>query len=116
MAFKVLRSRQCDRDLELIFDHLVESYHAIGDDMADALERAAERIGQIETSMARLATAPFQGALRPDIMHGLGNVTKANAVIYFTVNEDKEEIRILALFFGGQDHQRHMLKRMIQDI
>jgi len=109
MAFKVLRSRQCDRDLELIFDHLVESYHAIGDDMADALERAAERIGQIETSMARLATAPFQGALRP-------NVTKANAVIYFTVNEDKEEIRILALFFGGQDHQRHMLKRMIQDI
>lgn len=116
MGFKDLRSRQCDRDMELIFDHLVESYAAFGEDLAEALGRAASRIRQIETSMSGLANAPFQGTLRPDIMQGLRNVTNHNAVIYFTVNEDENEIRILALFFGAQDHQRHMLKRMIQDI
>ncbi len=106
MAFKVLRSRDCDRDMELIFDHLVESYMGLGDDMATALDRAASRMRQIEESMSRLAKAPFQGTLRPEIMPGLRNVTKESAVVYFTVDEEVEEIRILALFFGGQDHQR----------
>jgi plasmid stabilization system protein ParE len=45
-------------------------------------------------------------------MPGLRNVTKDSAVVYFTVDEDLREIRILALVFGGQDYQRHMLKRM----
>ena len=63
--------------------------------------------------MAVLARAPFQGTLRPEVMSGLRNVTKDSAVIYFTVHEEVEEIRVLAVFFGGQDHQRRMLIRLI---
>ncbi len=113
MGFRVLRSRQTDRDLELIFDHLLESYHALGDTSEQALERAAIRIRKIEDDMEALAKAPFQGTLRPELMPGLRNVTKDGAVIYFTVYEEVEEIRVLALFFGGQDHQRYMLTRLI---
>lgn len=115
MAYKVLRSRDSYGDLEFIFDHLVESYAALGDSLESALDRAADRILQIEGSLASIAKAPFQGTLRPEILAELRNVTKENTIIYFTVSEEFEEIRILAFFFGGQDHQRHMLKRMAQE-
>ena len=113
MAYKVLRSRDSDRDLELIFDHLVESYNALGDSYESALDRAAIRLIQIEDGLSELAKAPFQGTLRPDLMPGQRNVTEDRAVIYFTVDEDRQEVRILAVFFGGQDHQRHMLRRLL---
>ncbi len=112
MTFKVRRSKESDRDLELIFDHLVESYVALGDSRENAMDRAGDRVRRIENNFLGLAKTPFQGTLRPEITPGLRNVTKDGAVIYFTVHEALQEIRILALFFGGQDHQRHMLKRL----
>jgi plasmid stabilization system protein ParE len=45
-------------------------------------------------------------------MPGLRNVTKDKTVFYFTVHEDLEEVRVLAIFFGGQDHIRKMLMRL----
>ena len=112
MAYKVVRSALSDHDLELIFDHLFNSYVALGDVVSDAIERAGLRIQKIEDDMEALASAPFQGTLRPDLMPGLRNVTKDKAIFYFLVDEDAELIRVLAVFFGGQDHQRHMLLRL----
>ena len=112
MAFKVWRSTQTDEDLGLILDHLVQSYLDLGDELADAFERAIQRITAIEGDMKSLGTAPFQGTLLPNGLPGIRRVTKHQAIFYLNVDEPKEMVRILAVFFGGQGHQRHMLKRL----
>ncbi|MBB4008727.1 type II toxin-antitoxin system RelE/ParE family toxin [Allorhizobium taibaishanense] len=114
MGFDVVRSTACDQDLDLIFDHLVESYLSLGDDLRAAFERAAARVRMIDADMKALGQAPHQGSLRPLIAPGLRQVTKNRAIFYFDVDETRREIRILAVFFGGQDHQRHMLARLGQ--
>lgn len=62
--------------------------------------------------MERLGAAPFQGTLLPDLMPDLRRVTKDRAIFYFRVFETAKQIQILAVFFGGQDHQMHMLRRL----
>lgn len=112
MAFEVLRSRAADRDLELIFDHLGETYQALGDTVADAVERAVVRLRAMEDAMEALGAAPFQGALRPEFFDGLRQTTKDRAVIYFVIDEAAGQVRVLAVFFGGQDHLARMLRRI----
>ncbi|MDE1994609.1 MAG: type II toxin-antitoxin system RelE/ParE family toxin [Rhizobiaceae bacterium] len=112
MVYEVVRSVASDRDLGLILDHLVNSYMTLGDPPADAFERAAQRIRSIEADMLALARTPHQETLRPELGPGLRHVTKNHAVFYFDVDDDNRRVRILAIFFGGQDHVRHMLARL----
>ncbi|MEM8985296.1 MAG: type II toxin-antitoxin system RelE/ParE family toxin [Pseudomonadota bacterium] len=112
MAYKVVRTEQAVRDLDFIFDHLVESYSALGDAIDIAVERAVHRLRMIDDDMEALAQVPFQGTLRPELMVSLRHVTKNNAIFYFHVDENARIISVLAVFFGGQDHQRHMLARL----
>ncbi len=114
-VFAVHRSAQAGRDLSLIFDHLRESYVALGEDAASALERAASRVRAIVAAMERLGRAPFQGTLREDLMPGLRQVTKDSTIFYFLTDEARERIDVLAVFFGGQDHQRRMLRRLMAE-
>lgn len=113
MAYKVERARAVDRDLEAIFDFLCESYVAFGEERQEALTRAAKRVEAIERQMLSLGRAPHQGTLRPDLMGGLRCVTKQRAIYYFDVNDGERIVRVLAVFFGGQDHQRAMLRRVL---
>jgi len=62
--------------------------------------------------MASLADLPHQGTLHPKVMPGLRSVTKNRANFYFTVDDEAQIVRVLAVFFGGQDHQRAMLVRL----
>jgi plasmid stabilization system protein ParE len=112
MAFKVVRSRDAVRDLNLIFEHLVASYVNLGEAPADAIDHAAGRIRGFAEDMNAIANAPYQGTLQEKIAAGLRSVTKNRAVYYFTVDETAQAVQILAIFFGGQDHLRHMLKRL----
>ncbi len=115
MSYRVVRSIDTDRDLASVFDFLVQSYVDFGDERADSLERAAARIEEIETAMLSLGAAPHQGTLRPDLLPGLRSVTKHRAIFYFEVDDDRSLVRVLAIFFGGQDHQRVMLRRLLGD-
>ncbi len=110
--FNVLRSLSCDADLEAIFDHLFGAYLELGDPAGDALNRAAERLRGIEDALERLGDVPFQGSLDSRIMEGLRHVTKDNAVFYFILDEPVRELRVLGVFFGGQDHRQHILRRI----
>jgi plasmid stabilization system protein ParE len=112
LAFEVVRSRESDRDLDAIFDHLVDAHRVLGEPLEVAFRRAAGRIGAIEDDMERLGGAPFQGTLREDLMPGLRHVTKNRAIFYFLVDEIAAEVRVLAVFFGGQDHVARMLARV----
>jgi len=113
MKYTVERANDAGRDLEAIFDFLIESYRAFGEDADTAIDRAAERLRQIHTSMQSLGDAPHQGTLMPQLFPGLKSVTKDRAIFYFSVDGTKRVVRVLAVFFGGQDHQRRMLKRLL---
>lgn len=112
MSYRVERSLDTDHDLAAIFDFLLNSFMAFGDDRSEALERAAARIEAIEAEMLALGDLPLQGTLRPDLLAGLRSVTKQRAIFYFDVDDDLRLVRVLAIFFGGQDHQRAMLQRL----
>lgn len=112
MDYRVLRSAACDYDLSLIFDHLFKTYQDLGDAPDEAFGRASARIRSIEEEMGALGRAPFQGTLWPDLLPDLRWVTKSRAIFYFQVDEAAGVVRILAVFFGGQDHRMNMLLRL----
>lgn len=113
MTYRVDRAEATDRDLEAIFDFLIQAYSAFGEDAEDAFERASRRLLAIEDAMASLGKTPHQGTLRPDLGEALRNVTKERAIFYFEVDDDERSVRVLAIFYGGEDHQRKMLIRLL---
>lgn len=112
MVFEVVRSLDSDRDLRLILRHLIDSYVNLGEPLPDAMVRASARARMIESEIDTIAIAPHQGTLLPDLRPGLRSVTRNRAIIYFDVDDIAKRVRILAIFFGGQDHRQHILKRL----
>jgi len=112
VAYRVTRARAVTADLARIHDHLVESYCDLGDGMTDALDRADGRVRAIEDAMMRLGAIPHQGTLCADIMPRLRRVTKDKAILYFIADDALAEVRVLAVFFSGQDHLRHIVERL----
>jgi len=102
-----------ERDFELIFDHLHQSYLSFGDDEDTAFDRAANRIRDLHSAAAAMSRAPYQGTLREDILPGLRFVRRDRAVFWFVPDQPEQVVRVLAVFFGGQDHIRHMLTRAL---
>ncbi|WP_421362989.1 type II toxin-antitoxin system RelE/ParE family toxin [Agrobacterium rosae] len=113
MVYKIIRSEDVERDLSLLFDHLLDSYLAFGDELTDALERASARLRSINKDIELPGHAPFQGTLSPHLLRGVRSVTKNRAIFYFEILEDRQQVKLLAVFFGAQDHQRHMLNRFL---
>jgi plasmid stabilization system protein ParE len=112
VVFRVSRARAVTADLAHIHDHLVESYCDLGDGIADALDRADGRVQSIEDAMTRLGSAPHQGTLCEDVVPRLRRVTKDKAILYFITDDELAEVRVLAVFFSGQDHLRHIVERL----
>lgn len=112
MVSKVELSEESEIDLKQIFDHLVEAYTQLGETLEDAFHQASERVRCIRSDIFGLGKAPYQGTLSKEIGDGLRHVTKNRAIIYFDVYETTRTVQVIAVFFGGQDHRRHMLKRL----
>jgi toxin ParE1/3/4 len=112
MAYEIIRSLESDRDLRLIVRHLIDSYVNLGDALPDAIRRASDRAHSIEAEIDTIALAPHQGTLLPQLAPRLRSVTKNRAIFYFDVDDTAKRIRVLAIFFGGQDHRHHILKRL----
>lgn len=113
MAFKVVYTAPAERDIELILDFLVESHVEFGDTPELAIERAGTRVQAICDDGDSIGRAPFRGTLDDKLLAGLRHVTINRAIFYFDVHEAKEEVSILAVFFGGQDHRQQMLRRLL---
>lgn len=101
-------------DLALIEEHLNRAYRDFGELPAEAAHHAEARIDAIIAATERLAGAPFRGAVHDDLMPGLQHLALDRAVHWFVPDAARREVRVLAKFFGGQDHQRHMLVRLLQ--
>ncbi|BCH34099.1 plasmid stabilization protein [Mesorhizobium sp. L-8-10] len=114
MAHKVTFSVDAERDFELIFDFLFESRIEFGEAAGTAVERAEERVQSIRADIEALPRAPYGGTMHDDVLPGLRDVTLGRAVVWFDIVEDKGDVRVLAIFFGGQDHMRRMLVRLLR--
>jgi toxin ParE1/3/4 len=101
-GFEVLRSTQCDEDLEAIFDHLFEADRDLGDDHLEAFTRAVDRVRGIEDAWAALGDIPLQGTLLPDIMAGLRHVAKNSAVYYFLTDKEDRTARVASALTLGR--------------
>lgn len=112
MAYDIKRTTDSIQDLDSIFDHLVSTYVGFGDQLPVAYERAGKRVRGITADMFSLAGYPYRGTLDAGLGFGLRHFTKNNAVIYFRIDETAKVVHVLAVFFGGQDHKRLMLKRL----
>ena len=113
MAWRIEFSADAEQDFSLIFDHLFESYLSFGDDRDRAFERAEKRLEEIIVSAENLCTAPRRGTLHDNILQGLRHVTIDQAIFWFDLDEEQKKVKILAVFYGGQDHIRHMLVRLL---
>lgn len=113
MAYEVIRAAAVTLDLGLIFDFLVEAAEEFGENAETAFRRAEQRLDEIEANMDGLGDVPHQGTLRPNLGEGIRNVTKVRAVYYFEVDDDRQVVRVLAVFFGGQDHEARILLRLL---
>ena len=112
MAWRIERSPETDADLRSIFEFLIESHLAFEHDLSEAFQKASDRTDRIEDAIGSLLMTPYQGTLRPELGPGIRSVTKDRAILYFDIDADAEIIRILAVFYGGQDHRRAMLARL----
>ena len=113
MRFRIEFSAKAERDFALIFDHLFESYLGFGESVEAALDHCEARIRDIRQEADRLASAPFRGEIHDEFLPGLRHLTIDRAIYWFDVNEAEQRIRVLAIFFGGQDHVRHTLTRLL---
>ena len=73
------------------------------------------RILEIRSAANRILTAPHRGERHDGILPGLRHLSLGRATYWFDVDEGRETVRILGVFFGGQDHIRHMLTRLLED-
>ena len=115
MAFRVEFLAEAERDFGLIFDHLLRSYLEFGESPESALDHAEARIAEIRAAAERILTAPCRGERHDDIPPGVRHLAIGRAIDWFDVDEPRETVRVLAVFFGGQDHVRHMMTRLLEE-
>lgn len=113
MAYRVTFSADAERDFALLFEFLVESYVEFGDAAGPAIDHAEERVQSIRADIEAIGKAPHRGTLHDSIMPGLRHVTLGRAIVWFDIVEEAKNVRVLAVFFGGQDHARRMLARLL---
>ena len=111
----VVFAEEAINDLVLITEHLTQAYCGFGEPLAEANRHAQLRIEAIIVKAERLATAPLRGESRDDHLPGLRHLAFDRAVYWFRPRAEQKKIQVLAMFFGGQDHQRRMLVRLLQN-
>lgn len=83
MRFAIEFSTDAERDFELIFDHLFESYLAFGESTEEALDHAAHRVVGIRKAADRRASFPLRVTPRDDILPGMRFLAIGRAIYWF---------------------------------
>ena len=115
MVFSLEFSAEAEHDFELIFDHLLRSYLDFGESLESALDHAGARVLEIRAAAERILTAPQRGERPDEILPGSRHLSIGRTTYRFEVDKTLWTVRVLAVFFGGQDHVRHMMIRLLED-
>ena len=75
--------------------------------------RAETRVQPIREHIIQLRQLPYRGTLHDEMLPGLRHLTIGQAIVWFDIDEDVKLVRVLAVFFGGQDHIRRVLTRLL---
>lgn len=110
--YRLERAPQANSDIRSVLRFLIQSHVRFGASFAEAKERAGAKLREIRAAMNHLAVLAHQGTRHLELIPGLRSVTKDRVIFYFIVDDEARIVRVLAVFFGGQDHQRAMLKRL----
>ncbi|QQP93637.1 hypothetical protein IGS68_31955 (plasmid) [Skermanella sp. TT6] len=110
--YDVRPARGVVRDLALIESFLFKTFRNLGDSPEDAGDRAAARVKAAAAYMRTFDRNPHRGTEHPGIWPGLRTVTKEKFIFYFEIDEVRSEVRILAVFFGGEDHTQRIIDRL----
>lgn len=106
-------ARRANDDLTDLLRFLADSYVRFGERPGDALGRATERVQSVRDEIARgLALKPERGTRRDGLLASLRSATFGRAIAYFRVDDAAGTVTVLAVFYGGQDHEAHMLDRL----
>lgn len=111
-VWKVRLTPQALRDLQTIQRHLADSYIGFGEDVGAAVARAERRARFLRDQANRLEHAPHRGTRHDDLLPGLRSVTFDALAVWFMIDEGDGNVRILALFYSGQDQHARMLARL----
>jgi plasmid stabilization system protein ParE len=114
VPWSVLFAADAVEDLALIEAHLIRAYRAFGEQPIEAVQHAQARVEAIIAAAERLAMAPLRGEAHDELLPGLRHLALDGAVYWFRPLPPMRDVQVLAVFFGGQDHQRHMLVRLLQ--
>lgn len=111
MAFKVVRSEQAKDDLANLYDYLVDSYLSFGTSIEEAVTRTNLRLRETSLTLERLAEFPYRGTVINELGVTIRRFTRNKVIYYFDLDTEDNTVRILSIFFGGQDHETYMHKR-----
>lgn len=111
--YRVVLTPPAEQDLLAVQRYLFRTHRQFGRSRQEAVHLAQTRAERIRGAVFALGRAPHQGQPRPELSPAMRSVTKDRAIFYFELDEQAEELRLLAIFFGGQDHQRAMLRRAL---
>lgn len=104
---------ESEQDLVQIRNFLLTAARERGEPLDRATATARSRLLRIVAAARALTRAPYQGTLCPELGPNIRRVTKDRAIFYFDLIEDRHLVRILAIFFGGQDHDALILARLL---
>ena len=113
MAYEIEFSSQCQRDLSLIHDYLIESYQSFGESPKEAFDHASLRLFEIIEKAEDLTLFPLRGTMRDDIRPGIRFVALNQTIYWFSADEARGKVTIYAIFMGKQNHIHHMLARLL---
>lgn len=113
MDYRIEFSPSALADLDLIERHLFDSYIHFGDAADIATAKANDRISGILAGIGKLSRFPQRGVSDDALAVGLRHLTINDAITYFDLDGEASTVLVRAVFFGGQDHQTHMLRRLL---
>ena len=114
MAFRLEFSAEAEHDFGLIFDHLLRIHLGFGESLEQALDHAGMRVVETRAGAERILSAPQRGERHDDILPGVRHLAIGRAIYWFDIDEPREAVRVLAVLFGGQEHVRHMMTRLLK--
>ena len=113
LTYEVLTSDAFHKDLKVIGRHLFKSYRDIlKESPAKAADRVVARLEEANAYVRTFQNNPHRGTEHPQIRAGLRSVTHRDFIYIFMVDDEKLHVRVLATFFGGEDHHRKFADRI----
>ncbi|HSW23133.1 MAG TPA: type II toxin-antitoxin system RelE/ParE family toxin [Burkholderiaceae bacterium] len=98
MSYDVVFAPEASDQLEALFLYIAER---------SSLTIAQRYTGAVVATCENLALFPLRGVAREDIRPGLRLTHhKGRTVIAYAVDEGRQTVSIIGVFYGGQDHER----------